>query len=857
MPSSAQQNTAHAPSSEAEVRLRKILLHERSLGYNDKAVMGGLDALISAFQKQVPWLDNLDPEGRKNYAALGPGQRQIWVESVLQRLTATAPPVSAFVSANAQQKRSISAAKTAKKPNSGPKNAAPPENASRLGSRRANDRKISAQKSAPRASSLDTPLEKLGFLTRPTISKLKKSDVQTLKDLLWMFPRRHIDYSNATKIGLLELGQETTVVGHVVRAEKVNIGRNGAAKVLVSDGSGLVSVTFFGQPYLATSLKPGTNIALSGKVNAFRGQAQLENPEYEVLGRDANNLTHAGNLLPVYSSPDGLPQRTLRNATRKALDSGLPLVKDMLSPDLLKRQEFPDTRTAISDMHYPSAAADAEVARRRLAFDELLLNQLLMLRSRSHWQDRAGSPVIKNGKQVAAEFLSTLDFKLTADQQTTLNGILDDMATGVPMARLLQGEVGSGKTVVALSAILACVANGYQGAFLAPTEVLAEQHFLSTTRQLGAEATPLLPPSVTQAESPHAGGEEITIGLLTGSQSPVQKSKMHELIAAGEIDIVIGTHALLQETVDIPSLALAVVDEQHRFGVEQRAALGKREPRPHMLAMSATPIPRTLALTVYGDLDVSVLKQMPSGRSPIKTVWARDELARQSAYEDIHKQIAEGRQAFIVCPFIEPSESIDARAAIPEFQRLSSGLLSDLKLGLLHGRMSMPEKQAAMDSFRNGETQVLVATPVIEVGVDVPNATVMMIESADRFGLSQLHQLRGRVGRGGYAGTCYLLSDGPSEDAITRLQTVEQTADGFDLADKDLELRGPGEYTGTRQSGWANMRIATPADLDLIEDCREEAGRLLADDPELTATENRLLAAEVEQFAKGRPAELS
>jgi ATP-dependent DNA helicase RecG len=366
-----------------------------------------------------------------------------------------------------------------------------------------------------------------------------------------------------------------------------------------------------------------------------------------------------------------------------------------------------------------------------------------------------------------------------------------------------------------------------------------------------------MPVTVRQAPAFGIRDTPITVGLLTGSQTPAQKSKMHELIAAGQIDIVIGTHALLQDSVDIPDLALAIVDEQHRFGVEQRAALGQRQPRPHMLAMSATPIPRTLALTVYGDLDVSILKQMPSGRAPLKTVWARDEFGRKSAYDFIQSQVAEGRQAFIVCPLIEQSETITARAAIPEFERLSSGPLSNLRLGLLHGRMPIAEKQLAMEKFRNGETQVLVATPVIEVGVDVPNATVMMIESADRFGLSQLHQLRGRVGRGGHAGNCFLLSDSPSEDAIIRLRTVESTSDGFELADKDLEMRGPGEYTGTRQSGWAQMKVATPADLDLIEVCRDEASRLLTADPQLNAPEHTLLARELEKFAEGRPAELS
>ncbi len=845
MPARTHRESAPLSPAEAETRLKRVLLHERGLEYSDQAVMGGLDALLASFGGLIPWLNTLPPRESGRYSSLGPGQRQMWVENALQRLGSSAS--SAF--------GDRAPAKTSTNKNSGSAKAGKAAAGSRQQPKR---RGGSATRPTPKPpTSLDAPLTDLAFLTRATTNKLAKSEVTTLKDLLRLFPRRHIDYSKPTKIALLEFGQETTLIGHVVRTEKLSIGRTGAARVLVSDGSGLATATFFGQPYLANSLKPGTNIAVSGKVNEFRGQAQIESPEYEVMDNGSGSLTHAGNLLPVYPTTEGLPQRTIRNATRNALEVGIPLVQETLQPDVLERQHLPAVTAAISDMHFPASTTAAELARRRLAFDELLLNQLLVLRNRQMWQSRAGAQLIANGHEVTAAFLSSLEFELTEDQQATLRSLLDDMATGVPMARLLQGEVGSGKTVVALSAILACVANGYQGAFLAPTEVLAEQHFLSTSRQLGAVPTPLLPSSITRASMPGFSDRSVTVGLLTGSQSPAQKSRMRELIAAGEIDVVIGTHALLQESVEIPKLALAVVDEQHRFGVEQRALLGKREPRPHMLAMSATPIPRTLALTVYGDLDVSVLKEMPSGRSPLRTVWARDEFLRQQAYEQLRAEVRAGRQAFVVCPLIDQSDSIPARAAIPEFEHLSTGPLADLKLGLLHGRMPILEKQAAMEKFRSGETQVLVATPVIEVGVDVPNATVMLIESADRFGLSQLHQLRGRVGRGGNAGTCYLLSDSPSDDAIVRLRTVEEISDGFELADRDLALRGPGEYTGTRQSGWAQMTVATPADLDLIEACRDEAGRLLAADPELAAPENSALSAELALFARGRPGELS
>lgn len=826
-------------------RLRRVLEHERSQDYANKLVIGGLDAMLTAFSTQIDWLNSVPPRRSQSYASLGQGDRQIWIEHVLSKLASMSIPPGVAQRANRAAQRTDQASRPVS------------PSQERGTSKPVKPRRRPAASSKPPAKvTLEGSIADIDITTKANVGKLAKIGVNTLRDMLWHFPIRHIDYSKPTRIYDLELGQETTIVGHVVRAEKLSISRNGAARVMVSDGTGLLSVTFFGQPYLAAQLKPGTNIAISGKVGEYRGQAQMESPEHEVLGR-GRDMTYAGNLLPVYPSTEKLQQRAIRTASRKALDLGLPLLNDMLPVEIVKRRQMPALREAVSDMHYPKAAPDVERGRRRLAFDELMLNQLLVARSRADWRSRGRGFALASASERLAEFMQSLEFELTTDQRQTLDTMLSDMSSGVPMARLLQGEVGSGKTIIALASILACVANGYRGAFLAPTEVLAEQHFLSTSRQLSAESTPLMPPTIRQAIAPGLRDTPVAVGLLTGSLSASQKAKMHELIAAGQIDIIIGTHALLQDAVEIPGLALAVVDEQHRFGVEQRAALAQREPRPHMLAMSATPIPRTLALTVYGDLEVSTLKTMPRGRSPLKTIWARDSHARKDAYNWIRAQVSQGRQAFIVCPLIDESEVIEARAAIPEFERLNSGPLSDLRLGLLHGRMPLAEKQEAMEKFRSREIDVLVATPVIEVGVDVPNATVMMIESADRFGLAQLHQLRGRVGRGGHAGTCFLLSDKPSADSIDRLRIVEATSDGFELAEHDLRVRGPGEYTGTQQSGWAQMKVATPGDLDLIEVCRDEAGKLLSEDPTLSLKKHSALRKELEIFSEGRPAELS
>ena len=453
--------------------------------------------------------------------------------------------------------------------------------------------------------------------------------------------------------------------------------------------------------------------------------------------------------------------------------------------------------------------------------------------------------------------MTSLGFELTGDQQKTLKTIFEDIATPVPMGRMLQGEVGSGKTVVALAGLLAAAADGRVGAFMAPTEVLAEQHFLSATRQLDAVPVGGQPENIVKAAGPGRDGKPTTIALLTGSLKRSIKSHVQTMISGGEIDVVIGTHALLQDAVNIPRLAFVVIDEQHKFGVGQRAALTDRTPRPHLLAMSATPIPRSLALTVYGDLELSTLREMPGGRKPITTKWARSIQDRRDAYDLVRQEIKSGRQVFIVCPFIEESEQVRGRAATVEFERLRGGELAGIDVCLLHGRMSLGEKQAAMDSFRDGETQALVATPVIEVGVDVPNATVMLIESADRFGMAQLHQLRGRVGRGANLSYCVLLADDPGADGQARLSTVERVADGFDLAEVDLETRGPGEYLGARQSGWPELKVANVGDRDLLALARADATALLASDPNLTSPAHRALATEVVRRTPTTQSEIS
>ena len=827
--------------------LRNVLELERKLEFSDRAVMGGLDRFIERASEALRWIRDIEPLRGTTYASLQPGQRHRWASTVMAKISATTfgaqpPPVPGS---------KVSPKQTVVK-------------------RTPTKRTVGRARSASAKYELDTPLAELKFIHKATRGKLSRLNIATLRDMLSLFPNRHIDYSKITRIGEVEYGALTTVAGRVVRSETVRIGPPpGAAKILINDGTGLLEATFFRQAYLASRLKRGNLVAFSGEIDAFQGRAQMQNPEYDELPSSAAStgtstgdlqLTHAGNLLPVYPSTDGLAQRSIRTATRKSLDAGLPLLTEFLDDDLRQRHSFPGLPEAVEAMHYPDSPEDQRAARRRLAFDELFMYQLAALKKKSEWRNRRDGIVIARDKggPVVESFLDSLDFELTTDQQESLDVFLGDMASGVPMGRLLQGEVGSGKTVVALSALLAANTAGYQGALMAPTEVLAEQHFLSISNQLHAEPLPGEPrDAVRHASLPGKGNRRITMVLLIGSLQRSIKSRIQQMIADGEADLIIGTHALLQEQVSIPRLGLAVVDEQHRFGVEQRGALTKRVPRPHLLAMSATPIPRTLALTVYGDLDITTLKILPKGRRPITTTLANSKARIDQAHKMIRQQVALGRQAFVVCPLIEPSESIEAVSAVPEFERLSAGTFKDLRVGLLHGRMKLPEKQDVMDRVRNRQIDVLVATPVIEVGVDIPNATVMMIMSANRFGLAQLHQLRGRVGRGESESFCILVTSSGGETAGERISAVLENSDGFTLAEEDLRIRGPGDYLGTRQSGWDELRVATIDDVDLLQLARREASDLMAGGtldwqkkfPQLASELERVTSEQITEFS--------
>jgi ATP-dependent DNA helicase RecG len=642
-------------------------------------------------------------------------------------------------------------------------------------------------------------------------------------------------------VSQLEEGHEETIVANVWEAKITMPGGRRSTEVIVGDETGNVRAMWFNNPYLAKTLTPNMKIVLSGRVRLFNGRFVFESPEWEPM--EEGDLIHTGRLVPVYPLTEGLHQRQVRKLIKGVVDQWARQVPDFLPVEVKEHCRLIPLPQAIAQAHYPDNIDLKDRARVRLAFDELFLLQLGVLSKKRDWQESQPGTPIKINQSLLESFLQSLPFKLTPAQQKVLQEILGDMQKSQAMSRLLQGEVGSGKTVVATAALLMAVADGYQTALMAPTEILAEQHFATIHKLLSATGS-------LQEEADHLytySGilpKPLTIALLIGATGAKTKRELHKRSASGEIDIVIGTHALIQQEVEFRHLGFVVVDEQHRFGVAQRSTLRQKGTNPHVLAMTATPIPRTLALTIYGDLDLSVIDELPPGRQLIKTKWLRPNQT-DSAYNFIRKEISAGHQAFIICPLIEESETIQARAAIVEYEYLSQNVFPNLRLGLLHGRMASKDKEKTMQQFHDKELDILVSTPVIEVGIDVPNATVMMVESADRFGLSQLHQFRGRVGRGPAQSYCILLSRNPSDVSQERLSIIETVHNGFKLAEEDLRLRGPGEFFGTRQSGLPDLRMAKLSDVALLELARKEAERLFTEDRHLQKPQHALLVKEL------------
>lgn len=684
---------------------------------------------------------------------------------------------------------------------------------------------------------LHVPIQKLkgvGPAQAETLAS-SKFQIRSVQDLLQHYPRRHLDFSETKAIREVGAGDEVTVIGEVRKVQfppPVNKFKKVPLKVVISDGTSKLSIAFFNQPWRAKQLKVGTLIAAKGKVTKFKGASQMTNPMIDVI-KDAGEAIR---IVPQYPATADIHTALLRRLIKDALESFSPL-EDPLPAAMLIRHRLSERTWAMARFHFPEEMSDKVLARKRLVFDELFTLQVgLAYRKRRIERETVGI-AHKVESELAGQFIRGLPFEITSAQQRAIQEIERDMARGIPMNRLLQGEVGSGKTVVALYAALLAVQGGYQAAIMAPTEVLANQHYLTITQLMGS----LDDGGANRGQLGFFGGPEAV--LLTAGVPAARKRQALQRIADGSAGIVVGTHALIQEPVQFANLGMAVIDEQHRFGVHQRIALREKTSgmaTPDVLIMTATPIPRTLALTLYGDLDVSVLDELPKGRRPI-TTRVLEEVERNQAYDLVREQVAAGRQAYVITPLVDESDKLEVKSAEAEAERLSTKVFPDLRVGMMHGRLRPSKKEAVMESFRSGDIDVLISTTVVEVGVDVPNATVMLIEDADRFGLSQLHQLRGRIGRGEHASTCLLLAGSldPDDDqraqAKERLSAVAGTNDGFELANKDLELRGTGTIMGARQAGFSDLRLThLLRDIEVLKAAREEAFALVDEDNDLT-----------------------
>jgi len=783
--------------------LRKILaLEEKDYDFQDKAVAGGLARYVATWRKQAirlfgetanTWIDDVASR-LEAYSSLQPEARRQALQTLLEVLEASP-----------QQKTSSEAVPSVPQPAV----KKPP---------------TPVQSAAKSRKGLAASVKVLSGVGPRRVELLEKLGVKTVGDFLYFYPRRYEDYSQLKTIDHLEYGEIVSIIGTVWEAGgRQTRGGRYLFRAILSDATGTLEITWFNQRYLEGRIKSGMQIVVSGKVDEYLGRLTMNAPEWEVIGR--SDLETA-RIVPIYSMTEGLTQRWLRRTIKQALSAWASRIPDPLPASLRAEKQLLPLDRALWGIHLPDSSEHLQAARRRLAFEEALYLQLGLLRQKFQWKSRPGR-VVRPASGYVEAVLESLPYALTGAQRRSLDEMLEDMASGNPMNRLLQGDVGSGKTVVAAVLMAVTAASAGQAALMAPTEILAEQHYQNLVRLFES-----FPVDTDSEESGQSLGKMTR--LLTGSTSNLEREEIYAGLEDGSVRLVIGTHALIQENVAFKDLDLVVIDEQHRFGVAQRETLRQKGHNPHLLVMTATPIPRSLELTVWGNLDVSILDEMPPGRQAVETkvLYAKE---RERAYSFVRQQVLSGRQAFIIYPLVEASDKIAARSAVEEHERLQSEVFPNFKLGLLHGRLRPDEKDAVMGAFVRGEFDILVATSVVEVGIDVPNATVMLIDGAERFGLAQLHQFRGRVGRGEYQSYCLLIAGDKLTAATERLKAVESTVDGFVLAQKDLDLRGPGEFLGTRQSGFPDLPMATWTDTRLLHEVREAADRLLREDPELAS----------------------
>ncbi|MEA5619267.1 ATP-dependent DNA helicase RecG [Cronbergia sp. UHCC 0137] len=677
---------------------------------------------------------------------------------------------------------------------------------------------------APKIDQKLSDLPEIGFRKAENLGRL---DLYTVRDLLFYYPRDHIDYARQVNIHDLEGGETVTIVATVKRCNCFTSPKNQKLSILeliLKDNTGQIKVGRFyagsrfssrgWQESLKRKYPVGSVVAACGLVKGGKYGVTLDNPELEVLANPGDTIDSLtiGRVVPIYALTEGVMANTVRQAVIAALPAAANL-KDPLPSGLREKYGLMELKDAIANIHFPDDSDSLKVARRRLVFDEFFYLQVGLLQRQQKAREVATNVIVAPKGELLAQFNEILPFKLTNAQQRVVNEILSDIQKPTPMNRLVQGDVGSGKTVVAVVAILAAIQSGYQAALMAPTEVLAEQHYRKLVSWFNLLHLP--------------------VELLTGSTKTAKRREIHSQLETGELPLLVGTHALIQDPVNFRQLGLVVIDEQHRFGVEQRAKLQQKGEQPHVLTMTATPIPRTLALTVHGDLDVSQIDELPPGRQKIQTTLLTGQ-QRGQAYDLMRREIVQGRQVYVVLPLVEESEKLDLRSAVEEHQKLQESIFPDFQVGLLHGRMTSAEKDEAINKFRDKETQILVSTTVVEVGVDIPNASVMLIEHAERFGLSQLHQLRGRVGRGADQSYCLLMSSSRSADAQQRLKVLEQSQDGFFISEMDMRLRGPGQVMGTRQSGIADFTLASLVeDEDVLLLARQAAEKVIEMDASL------------------------
>ncbi len=811
-------------------KLRKFFRLEHQNGYTNTAVIGGLAKMLDYWEGEAR-ADDISEEiveavvqRLQSYAKLKPDSRAESLKGLWNRIGDQYPeatqkpkrtPRSKTKPATKKDEASTSKTKSAKE------HPVPPGR-----SETAPGGKTSATPAALNAEL--TVLQGVGPRHAQTLGKL---GMHNLGDMLYNFPRRYEDYSQLKPIKDLFYGQQVTVIGAIqsVNTRPIRGGKAQLVEAVLSDGTGGLRLSWFNQPWMANRLKQGASISVSGKIEQYLGRLVMNNPDWEPIETES---LHTNRIVPIYSLTGKITQKWLRKLMNQVVTHWAPRVTDHLPESVRSAAKLPELNDALLNAHFPNSQEKLTVSRQRLAFDEIFFLQMGVLRQKRDWQSVTARIFDVQDEWMDAR-IKMLPFELTGAQQRAVDDILVDLGSGRPMNRLLQGDVGSGKTVVAVLAAAIVTTAGAQAAIMAPTSILAEQHFRNFTNLLAAKNGVL--------------GNDV-IRLLVGDTPEAEKEAIRAGLEDGNIKVVIGTHALIEDPVQFADLELVVIDEQHRFGVDQRALLRSKGKTPHLMVMTATPIPRSLALTLYGDLDLSIMDEMPAGRQPVDTHVLRPQ-ERERAYTLIRSQIKAGRQVFIIYPLVEESDKVEARAAVDDHETLSNEIFPDLKLGLLHGRLRPDEKDAIMLKFRNKEFDILVSTTVVEVGVDVPNATVMLVEGANRFGLAQLHQLRGRVGRGAEQSYCLLIPD--HEDAVEneRLQAMAESNDGFVLAERDLQQRGPGEFLGTRQSGYATgLRMASLTDIDLIENARSHAQKLFDTDADLEKPEHALLSEALERF---------